>query len=342
MLLKVGELAKRYGLTVRTLHHYDAIGLLTPSARSDSGYRLYHRADVARLHQIQALRRFGLALADIGNILASPGPHLAPIVDRQIRLLDEQLAEGRRLRDRLSRLQGQLARGEEPELADWLTTLEMMTMYDKYFSAQELKRFPLLNGEEKTVAAEWAALVKSVRAAMDAGIPAASPDAQALAKRWMGMLVRDTGGDPRLLAKLNAMHFQEPTIQEQTGVTPDVMAYIHQAATETKLAIYERHLAPEEFRFLRENYGKRSCEWPALIGAVRQHLEDGVAPDDPRMRQLAGQWLELFRSYAGDDPATQAKIRAAHEAEPELLAGSFIGPALLAYVRQAIAAMPSS
>lgn len=339
MLLKVGELAKRCGLTVRTLHHYDAIGLLTPSARSDGGYRLYNRADISRLHQIQALQRFGLALADIGNILASPDSHLAPIVDRQIRLLDEQIAEGRRLRDRLSRLQGQLARGEEPDLAEWLTTLEMMTMYDKYFSAQELKRFPLLNGEEESIAAEWAALVQAVRAAMAAGQPITGSEAQALARRWMEMLVRDTNSDPRLLAKLNAMHFQEPAIQAQTGVTPEVMAYVHGAFTETKLAIYEKHLAPDEFRFLRENYGKRSCEWPELLAAIRQHMEDGSDPQSPAMRQLAGQWLELFRSYAGDDPATQAKIRAIHEAEPDLQAGTFIDPALLAYVRRAMAGL---
>ena len=72
-MLKVGELAKRSGLTVRALHHYDSIGLLSPSARSDAGYRLYNRDDIARLHTIQAMRHFGVALADIGTYLASPG-----------------------------------------------------------------------------------------------------------------------------------------------------------------------------------------------------------------------------------------------------------------------------
>ncbi|QJW83354.1 MerR family transcriptional regulator [Ramlibacter terrae] len=56
MHLKVGELARSTGLTVRTLHHYDEIGLLKPSGRSESGYRLYAEADVARLHAIRALR----------------------------------------------------------------------------------------------------------------------------------------------------------------------------------------------------------------------------------------------------------------------------------------------
>ncbi|OYV00420.1 MAG: MerR family transcriptional regulator, partial [Burkholderiales bacterium PBB5] len=70
MQLKVGELAQRSGLTVRALHHYEQIGLLTPSARSSAGYRLYGRDDVARLHAIQALRGLGLALKDIGPMLS--------------------------------------------------------------------------------------------------------------------------------------------------------------------------------------------------------------------------------------------------------------------------------
>lgn len=53
MLLSVGELAKRSGLTIRTLHHYDSIGLLVPSSRSDAGYRLYDRPNIERLHRIR-------------------------------------------------------------------------------------------------------------------------------------------------------------------------------------------------------------------------------------------------------------------------------------------------
>lgn len=337
MLLKVGELAKRCGLTVRTLHHYDTIGLLTPSARSDSGYRLYNRNDIARLHQIQALRRFGLALADIGTVLANPGSHLAAIVSQQIQMLDRQIAQSNTLRDRLILLQGQLSRGEEPELAAWLTTLEMMTMYDKYFTKEEQRTFPLLSTAENTTSAEWAELVQAVREAMEMKVPPQSPGAQTLAKRWMAMLKRDTGDDPRLLAKLNVMHYNEPTVQAQTGVTAGLIDYIRQAFAETKFAIYEKYLSAAEFRFLRENYLKRTHEFPELIAKVRQHLEDGTAPDDPRMRELAVLWIDIFRSYAGDNPETQAKIRQANAAEPELLVGSWINPQLLAYVQQAMA-----
>ena len=118
MLLKVGELARHTGLTVRTLHHYDEIGLLKPSGRSDSGYRQYSRADVARLHGIQALRHLGLALADIAAMLEEEGgtpPGL--IIEQQIRALDREIAQASELRGQLDLLQHQLAKGDEPDMA---------------------------------------------------------------------------------------------------------------------------------------------------------------------------------------------------------------------------------
>src|ERR671939_80174 len=68
----VGELARRTGLTVRTLHHYDEIGLLTPSQRSEAGYRQYTARDVARLQHIQSLRALGFGLGEIRNCLTRP------------------------------------------------------------------------------------------------------------------------------------------------------------------------------------------------------------------------------------------------------------------------------
>lgn len=62
MLIQVGELSRRAGISVRTLHHYEHLGLLLPSARSVAGYWLYNLADVKRLHMIQALAQNWLAL----------------------------------------------------------------------------------------------------------------------------------------------------------------------------------------------------------------------------------------------------------------------------------------
>ena len=70
--MKVGTLARKTGLTVRTLHYYDEIGLLSPSRRSEAGYRLYGADDVARLQQIMSLRQLGFSLEDIQALLDHP------------------------------------------------------------------------------------------------------------------------------------------------------------------------------------------------------------------------------------------------------------------------------
>ncbi|AOI70485.1 MerR family transcriptional regulator [Burkholderia ubonensis] len=336
MRLKVGELAKRSGLTVRTLHHYHAIGLLTPSARADNGYRLYDRDDIARLHQIQALRRFGLSLAEIGDYLNQSGAPLVDLVAKQITLLDRQIEQSVQLRERLVRLHAQLAEGTEPELADWLTTLELMTVYDQYFSEEELARMPMYR-KSQTGDAEWIALVADVRALYDAGVPPEDERVRSLADRWMTLLVRDTNNDPRLLAKLNLMHEREPSLQAQIGISTALRDYVLHAIAETKMRIFEKYLAPDEIRFMRAHYGERAMEWPQLMADARDAIDAGARPDSPEAHALARRWLDLFRSYAGDDPATHAKFRHAMMNEPALTKDAWADETLLGFMRQAMA-----
>jgi DNA-binding transcriptional MerR regulator len=338
MLLKIGELAKRTGLTVRALHHYDAIGLLSPSARSDAGYRLYNEADIARLHRILALRRFGLALADIGTTLTRADLSLATVVARQIGLLTEQIQQAKALRSRLSQLQGQLADGQEPDLADWLTTLEHMTMYDKYFSQEELTQLPIYT-QADDVEPEWQALVAQVQALMHGGTDPGDPEAQVLATQWMTKVRRDTGDNPILFAKLNAMHEHEPSVQERTGISPQMMTFILAASKAHQLSIYRNYLDDDEFAFMRANFGKRDAEWPPLVAQVRTAMDEGHAPDSLQVRALALAWFDLFRSFAGDQPATQQKIRQALQNEPALQQSGMVDERMRAFISAAMQAL---
>ncbi|MEG1055933.1 MAG: MerR family transcriptional regulator, partial [Janthinobacterium sp.] len=237
MLLKIGELAKMTGLSIRTLHHYDSIGLLSPSARTQAGYRLYQHGDMDRLHRIMALRKFGLSLADIANALAGPDLPLSSIVARQIAMIERQIAQASTLRERLRTLQAQLAQGQAPELAEWLTTMELMTMYDKYFSHEELQQMPLLT--DSAVEQEWKELVARVRAVKEAGAGPGDAQAQALATEWMVKLVRDTGAHPGLFARLNDMHAQEPSMQATTSIDADLMQFILAAFNASRMALYK-------------------------------------------------------------------------------------------------------
>jgi DNA-binding transcriptional MerR regulator len=69
--LPVGEVSRLTGVTVRTLHHYDQVGLLVPAARSASGYRLYDKADLDRLNRILTYRELGFGLDEIAELLDS-------------------------------------------------------------------------------------------------------------------------------------------------------------------------------------------------------------------------------------------------------------------------------
>lgn len=89
--LTVGRVADLVGVSVRTLHHWDAIGLVRPSGRSWSGYRLYDAEDVARIHRVLVYRELGLALAQIGEILDDPSVDPREHLQRQRTLLEERI-----------------------------------------------------------------------------------------------------------------------------------------------------------------------------------------------------------------------------------------------------------
>ncbi|MER5785378.1 MerR family transcriptional regulator [Streptomyces mobaraensis] len=111
---RVGPLAEASGLTVRTLHHWDGIGLLSPSRRTAGGHREYTEADVVRLYQVLALRGLGLSLETIGLCLDS-GVDPARVVRDHLAEVEASLARLGTLRRRLVRLRDALG---EPGDAD--------------------------------------------------------------------------------------------------------------------------------------------------------------------------------------------------------------------------------
>src|SRR5437870_6900691 len=89
--LKVGELARRTGLTIRALHHYDEIGLLQPSLHTESGHRPYTAGDIARLQQILSLRQLGFSLEEVRACLDRPGFSPLEVIGLHIARLREQI-----------------------------------------------------------------------------------------------------------------------------------------------------------------------------------------------------------------------------------------------------------
>ena len=87
----VGEVAELARVSVRTLHHYDELGLLSPSERSEAGYRLYSYDDLARLREILIWRALGFSLAEIASVLDDPGHDRLAALERQRELVGREI-----------------------------------------------------------------------------------------------------------------------------------------------------------------------------------------------------------------------------------------------------------
>ena len=93
--MNVGEVARLAGVTVRTLHHYDRIGLLSPSERTAAGYRRYTPSDLDRLHQVLVYRELGFPLEEVATLLDDPAADPAEHLRRQHRLLLDRVERTR-------------------------------------------------------------------------------------------------------------------------------------------------------------------------------------------------------------------------------------------------------
>ena len=89
-MMTVQEVSRLTGVSVRTLHHYDAIGLLKPAKVTGAGYRLYDDAALSRLHSILLFRELQFPLKEIGEILDDPKYDPSAALERQIELLELQ------------------------------------------------------------------------------------------------------------------------------------------------------------------------------------------------------------------------------------------------------------
>jgi MerR family transcriptional regulator, thiopeptide resistance regulator len=233
--LRVGEVAEATGLTVRTLHHYDEIGLLVPSERSEAGYRLYGDGDVRRLYRILALRATGLPLDEIADVLAREGGDPRPALRRHLERLDDQLRLARALRRRLTRILELLDRSGEASGDQFIEAIEVMTTMERYYTPEQLEQLEaraaaLGDDGLRRAEADWAELIAAVEAERAAGTDPADPRLDPLVERWTALLEQFTGGDPGIRASLQQLYDSEgPERASRGAVSAETMAYARRA-----------------------------------------------------------------------------------------------------------------
>jgi DNA-binding transcriptional MerR regulator len=227
--MKVGALAKRTGLSVRTLHYYDEIGLLSPSARSEGGHRLYTAADIGRLQQIKSLRQLGFSLEQTQECLSRPDYSPRRVLAAHIDQLRAQIALQERLCLSLERIVDWLGASDVVSVEEFLRAIEGISMVEKHYTPEQLeylKQRAQEVGPERIreVEAEWPVLIAAVRAEMEKGTDPSDPHVQALAQRWMGLVREFSGGNPGIEKSVRTMYETE----QPADIHPSIPADIHE------------------------------------------------------------------------------------------------------------------
>jgi MerR family transcriptional regulator, thiopeptide resistance regulator len=198
------DIARRFGITIKTLRHYEEAGLIAP-VRDHHGWRSYGQVECERLHLVLLLRRFGLSLGRIGEILHGGTPDIATVIAMQERALREQKA---RIDEALALLARARAKVEEGRPVDASTLAEMARnrplgwqwseeLNDLARDVLDARQCRQLAATAPALAGQWAQVVADLER-IGTDTPAHSPEARALGARAAGLIARMTGDDDTL------------------------------------------------------------------------------------------------------------------------------------------------
>ncbi|GAA1944803.1 MerR family transcriptional regulator [Kitasatospora viridis] len=245
---KVGALAEASGLTVRTLHHWDQIGLLSPSRRTPAGHREYTEQDLVRLYQVLALRRLGLGLETVATCLDA-GVDPVRLVGEHLAGIETALAGLNTLRQRLAHVHAELTAARAPQAATLIGVLQAMHGTDPAAEAV-LRRHATgdqLRALQERVAAlgpaahyllevEWPELYRRAEALRVAGTDPGAPQVQRIVARLDELSATFNGGDRSLSEAVQTAWREEPAVLCDDPAVPaegwpDVTAYLERART---------------------------------------------------------------------------------------------------------------
>ncbi len=251
--LSPAETAVRLGVTVRALRLYERRGLVAP-VRTSAGWRAYGPEQLARLHQVLALKRLGLSLARVGELLAGSLAGLDAVLAVQAQVLIARRAETDRALAALAAARARLARGETLSLDDLTDLTQETTMtdkmtddewretfqplWDKHFTREEQERLALAKTggaqaiwSQPEITAAWTRVIEDAEVLRSKGDPG-SPEAFELVARWKVLQDLFTT-DATLNAKTAAMWqeaFADPNVAPKLPMSGEVWAFVAEAA----------------------------------------------------------------------------------------------------------------
>ena len=257
MALTIGETAQLAKVSVRTLHHYDQLGILIPSARSGAGYRLYSADDLERLHRVLVFRELGFSLTEIARIVTDPQFDRTEALQAQRDLLAEKI---RRTRAQLAAIDSALAatRGGTPMSDEERTELfgELFDGFEPTDYEDEVRdRWGESDAYEQSASrtkrytkSDWAQIksegddntAEFIRL-LDSGVPPDSPEALAAAAEKHAQIEKWFYDAPvEVFGSLADMWVADPRFKKNIDKPRDGLAEYERSAAKAWIASLER------------------------------------------------------------------------------------------------------
>lgn len=317
----ISEVARRSGVSVRMLRHYDALGLVSPDTRTSSSYRDYSEADVRRLFHVESLRAFGLSLGEVKKALDDPTFSPPTLMDRLVSKTRERIAADNELLANLTRLQSAAP-------ADWDDALRIIALLRAIESDSGYHRQRAALSRDDKVALPAETLAEKLLAEDELNV--------AGALRWA--LAQSGGGIPTLSRGLES---SDPLVRRRAVVAlaelddPAATSLLLQVLDDPDVDVRDRAALAVAARGRREPVaalaqmvaeGRRDVEaserlgeladvgMPAeeIVTALRQAVDD-VSNDATRGREARLRMAQALAEIDGDSARTALTTLAGDE-----------------------------
>lgn len=228
--MTIGELANRMGVSVRTLQYYDKEGLLSPSALSEGGHRLYSSKDVVKLHQILSFKYLGFTLDEIkSRIFSLDTPEQAEqILSKQYKAIEEQIELLQETLEAIGLLRSEVTRIHEVDFQKYAEIIELLRMrnqdywvwklFDSTLTGHIKERFSEKPGLAEQISANYKEILEEAVSLKRQNEQPDSEKSLALAGKWWQLVMDFTGGDMTLIPNLIAYN------QDKSGWNEEIAA----------------------------------------------------------------------------------------------------------------------
>lgn len=234
--MTIGAFAARAAVTVRTVRYYDKIGLLNPSAYTDSGRRLYTELDYARLQQILTLKLIGLSLDEIRRLLTSDFAQMQHLLERQKHVLQQQARQLERIIQTIEQAQDAMRSSHEMDLEQFIHIIKAVNMNTQsnwfaQFTEEQQEKLTEFStsgtlADQKAVGEAWKNLFEDIRQHQDK--PTSDPIVQQLVTRWDALVGQIAPDDSDFIDRLTTAYTHIDTTPGLDTAPQDVQAWTNQ------------------------------------------------------------------------------------------------------------------